>query len=197
MPSGGLFETSGAMDERGHAVAAVAREALAAGPMGRTVRAADYRAFLATGFATDTPQAPVYASGGTHCAIFARCCLSAAFVLPMGKRPRITGITSWLGLGWFAPPVWIAYVEGMTLEPGDIPYWCGGKSAIWKLTWKAARNGHVGVAIEGEGYTWITAEGGGGADGSLCKLSEPKDIRLSWQRPLRGVWRPTKLRGAT
>lgn len=194
MPSGGLFETSGAMDERGHAVAAVAREALAAGPMGRTVRAADYRAFLATGFAVDTPQAPVYRSGGTHCAIFARCCLSAAFVLPLGKRPRITGITSWLGLGWFSRPVWIPYVEGMVLEPGDIFYWSGGN----RLTWLAARNGHVGVAIEGTGHMWITAEGGGGPDGSTCRMSPaPKDIRLSNGRPLRGVWRVTRLPGAT
>ena len=186
------------MDERGYAVAVVARDALAPGPMSRTLRSADYRAFLVEGFAVDTPAAPVFRSGGTHCAIFARGCLSGAGVLPLGKRPRITGITSWLGLGWFKEPPWVPYTEGMVFEPGDVPYWCGGRAAVWKLTWRAALNGHVGVLIEGTGHMWVTGEGGGGSDGSTCRMSaEPKDIRESNGRPIRGVWRPTLIVGAT
>ncbi len=182
------------------AVARCALQATSPGPMGRTVRTEDYKSFIEAGFAVDTPAAPVFTSGGTHCAIFVRCCLACASVKPRGRRPTITGITSWLGVGWFVEPEWVP-VEDLVdgAFPGDVPYWAG-YSWMTLEQWRAAKNGHVGVVLpteEGDspgGWMHKTAEGGGGADGSTCRMSEKlKDIRWSGQRPLRGVFRPNNM----
>lgn len=183
------------------AVARCALQATAPGPMGRTVRAADYKSFLEAGFAVDTPSRPIFASAGTHCAIFARCCLACAGAKPRGVRPAITGITSWLGVGWFFEPEWVP-VEKLKsgVIPGDILYWCGSPG-MTLAQWRAALNGHVGVVLPPEdesaprsGWVHRTAEGGGAPDGSTCRMSAtPKDIRSSLGRPLRGVFRPNNM----
>ena len=49
----------------GDAVASVAETWLAAGPMSRKVRRADYQSFIAAAYEVDTPSAPVFDSGGT------------------------------------------------------------------------------------------------------------------------------------
>lgn len=183
------------------AVARCALQATSPGPMSRSVRAEDYKSFLEAGFAVDTTTAPVFNSGGTHCAIFVRCCFACAGVKPRGRRPTITGITSWLGVGWFVKPEWIP-VEDLVdgVFEGDVPYWCGYPWMSLEQ-WRLAKDGHVGVILPGEegslprgGWVHKTAEGGGGNDGSLCRMSEkPKDIRWSGHRPLRGVWRPNNM----
>lgn len=99
-------------------------------------------------------------------------------------RPAVPAITTWAGFGGFGGRFWIP-VNRLRVRRGDVLYWCGGSDK----TWPAATNGHVGVALTGDGWHWTTAEGGGGADGTLCRMSQPKDIRLSGSRPLRGVWR--------
>lgn len=182
------------------AVARCALQATAPGPMSRTLRPEAYKSFLEAGFAVDTPARPVFASGGTHCAIFARCCLSCAGAKPRGARPTITGITSWLGVGWFIEPEWVP-IEKLKdgAIPGDILYWCG-YPGMTLAQWRAALNGHVGVVLPSEsgstaaGWLHRTAEGGGGPDGSTCRMSAaPKDIRSSLGRPLRGVFRPNNM----
>lgn len=184
------------------AVARCALQATSPGPMGRTVRPEDYKSFLEAGFAVDTPTRPVFTSGGTHCAIFVRGCFGCAGVKPRGGRPTITGITSWLGVGWFVEPEWVPVeklVDGVF--PGDVPYWCGYQWMTLEQ-WRLAKDGHVGVILPGEdeslprgGWFHKTAEGGGGADGSICRMSaNPKDVRWSGQRPLRGVFRPNNMR---
>jgi lysozyme len=168
----------------GDRVANYALSVLEFGPMSRTIRASDYRAFIDANF-DDSPSAPVYATTGTNCAIFARGCLIAAGLKPRGKRPKVTAITTWLGVGWFgAEPSWIPNDGSLTPKRGDLLYWCGGT----EKTWPNATNGHVGVLVDGSGWGWVVAEGGG--TNGLCRLSAPKDIRASVGRPLRGVWRP-------
>ncbi len=178
------------------AVARCAVQALTLGPMSRTERRESYRSFIDGAF-IDTVEAPVFASKGTHCAIFARGCLSHAGVKPRGKRPKVTGITVWLGVGWFSEPEWIPVGDIDAVLAGDILYWCGfpGQTVV---QWRSATNGHVGiVAPGGENWSHPTAEGGGGPDGSRCRLSDaPKDIRASHSRPLRGVWRPDNMKAA-
>ena len=178
-------------DAVGEAVASVAETWLAAGPMSRKVRRADYQSFIAAAYEADTPSAPVFDSGGTHCAIFARACLSLAGVKPPGRRPKVTAITTWLGVAGFeGERSWrsLADIEAHGgLLRGDVLYWC----SVARAGWQAAKDGHVGICLTGEGWQWRTAEGGGGTDGSTCRMSsEPKNVRLSGSRALRGVWRP-------
>lgn len=174
------------------AVARCAFEATAAGPMGRSVRQEDYRSLIEAGFAVDTPAAPVFSSSGTHCAIFVRACLACAGVKPRGRRPVVTGVTSWLGVGWFREPEWVP-IDELEVAVGDVLYWCG-YPGMRLSQWRAASNGHVGIATSGGGWSWKTAEGGGGGDGSVCRTSPiEKSILSSWSRPLRGVWRPDNM----
>jgi hypothetical protein len=159
--------------------------------MSRRERANDYRMFIGEGFAKDTPAAPVFASGGTHCAIFARCCLAIAGLKPRGGRPARTGITTWLGVqGFEGDSSWRSRADLEAhggLLVGDVLYWCSEAAQGWP----AAKDGHVGICVDGEGWLWRTAEGGGGSDGSTCRMSAAtKDVTLSRGRRLRGVWRP-------
>lgn len=176
------------------AVARCAHQATEPGPMGRLVRPADYRSFIDGAF-VDSAAAPVFLSGGTHCAIFNRGCWVHAGVKERKGRPRVTGITSWLGVGWFQEPEWIPVDELDTVLPGDTLYWCGfpGMNVV---QWRSATNGHVGIVLAGgEGWNHPTAEGGGGVDGSVCRQSPgPKYVLASHNRPLRGVWRPDNMR---
>lgn len=197
----------------GERVAQVAHELLDPGPMGWDVRRDEYRAFINRNF-DDSVHAPVYASGGTNCAIFVRGCWTQAGVLPRGKRPATPGITSWLGLG-FSGPAWLRYDgKGLVLAvdpktgaktygapiPGDSFYICsnagqmtvGGKTYTW-TTWTGALDGHVGiVGFDGEGWVHTTYEGGGRHH--LCRKSaEPKDLR-KMGRTLQGVLRPVLAR---
>jgi hypothetical protein len=171
----------------GDAVASVAETWLSDGPMSRTgERAEQYRDFLAGAYEFDTPSTPVLHSGGTHCAIFARACLTLAGVKPPGRRPKVTAITTWLGVrGFDGDPAWrsLADLEAHGgLLRGDVLYWANRDDG---------QDGHVGVCLDGEDWLWRTAEGGGGSDGTTCRMSaEPKDVRTSRGRRLRGVWRP-------
>lgn len=178
------------------ATARCAYEATLPGPMGRLVRPGDYKSFIEGAF-IDTPAAPVFGSGGTHCAIFARGCLVHAGVRERKPRPKVTGITSWLGVGWFDPKEWIPVDELDDVMAGDVLYWCGfpGHTLV---QWRSATNGHVGIVLDGgEKWNHPTAEGGGGADGSICRQSPgPKYVLASHNRPLRGVWRPNILEAA-
>lgn len=172
-------------DRAGDLVACVAETWCEGGPMSRTERSQDYRDFLAGAYGPDDPAHPTLTSKGTHCAIFARACLTLAGVKPPGKRPAKTAITTWLGVrGFEGDPAWRSRADieahGGLLR-GDVLYWANLDSG---------QDGHVGICLTGEGWMWKTAEGGGG-DGSTARMSEaPKDVRFSRGRRLRGVWRP-------
>jgi cell wall-associated NlpC family hydrolase len=170
--------------------------------MGHKVRREAYRAFIDANF-VDTPQAPVFTSKGTNCAIFARGCLTQAGVMPMGRRPKVTAITTWLGVRGFAQDdpdteaiegAWIPLdeLDGLLL-PGDVLFWTGWQGQRTIGEWGGTTNGHVGIVLfDGDGWMVQTAEGGG--PNHLCRKSDaPKDVRLSGKRPLRGVWRPSLL----
>lgn len=163
----------------GERVAAVAAEVLADGPMGNTVRGADYQAFLESTFGNGRQLRAVR----TSCAIFAGACLMRAGIQARRGWPRARAITTWLGVPGFTGP-WVSR-DRLVPQVGDIFYVCSNAHP----TWHAATNGHVGILLEGDGWEWVTAEGGGG-DGTLCRISAaPKRIdKLS--RTLRGVWRP-------
>lgn len=169
----------------GDLVASVAETWLSDGPLDRHHPV--YRDFLAGAFGPEDPAHPVLNSGGTHCAIFARACLSLAEVKPPGKRPVKTAITTWLGVrGFEGDPSWRSRADLEAhggLQRGDVLYWANRDDG---------QDGHVGICLTpgDEPWMWRTAEGGGG-DGSTCRMSEePKDVRTSHGRRLRGVWRP-------
>ncbi len=158
------------------------------GTIGNTNRGDEYEAFLHAAFG----RGAQLRRKRTSCAVFVGTCRVHAGNKPKRKWPRLNGICTWVGVGWFRRKrEWIPYKPGLKFRRGDIPYWCGGN----RVTWYGARNGHVGVLLEGEGYIWRTAEGGGG-DGTDCRQSdEPKDIRKHRGRPLRGVWREDLIAG--
>lgn len=170
------------------ALARCAEEVLAPGPMADTLRGDDYQWFLDDTFGNGKQLR----HKATSCAVFVGGCSIAASVQKKRGWPRINGITTWAGYGWFGSKSWIAAKKLAALGGvmrGDVLYWCGGNA----ITWQAAFNGHVGIARTGSGMLWTTAEGGGSPGGTCCRLSEPKDISESWKRPLRGVWRPNLL----
>jgi len=164
----------------GERVAAAAVAALAGGPMGNTVRGGDYEAFLERTFGNGRALRSVR----TSCAVFAGACLQAAGIQPRRGWPTARAITTWVGAG-FGSASWVP-TDRLVPQVGDIFYVCGHAAP----TWHAATNGHVGILIEGADWAWLTAEGGGGTDGTLCRLgAAPKDLR-AMSRTLRGVWRP-------
>lgn len=187
----------------GEIVAQVAHEQLDVGPMGSYVRVDDYTRFLDEAFGNGKSLRTV----ATSCAIFAGACLIHAGIQGRRKWPERRAITTWLGVRGFVEDdpetdliegAWIP-VDEATPEPGDIFYICsergtislgGGKFYTWDR-WQGAANGHVGILIEGAGPMWLTAEGGGGKDGTLCRKSDgPKNI-YELSRALRGFWRPS------
>lgn len=187
----------------GAAVARCALEVLAPGPMGATLRRADYLWFLDYAYA-DKGEAVVDVA--TSCAVFTRALLVHAQVRPPKRPPVARAITTWLDVLGFVQDnpdteelegCWIPADKLTELEQGDIFYICsdrgsithGGKVYTWN-TWLGALNGHVGACCEGFGWLWRTAEGGGSPGGTTCRLSdEAKDIR-KLSRKFQGVFRP-------
>lgn len=132
----------------------------------------------------------IHTGPGTECAVFVGACAIESGVVPRRGWPAIPAITTWTGFGGFGSRSWVPYTRDLELLRGDVLYWCGGTAT----TWPQALNGHVGIARLGSGTQWLTAEGGGGVDGTTCKLSSaPKDVTAHSGRPLRGVWRPDRL----
>lgn len=188
----------------GERVAQVAHELLDPGPMGWDVRRDVYRAFIDANF-DDEPGDDVFNSKGTNCAIFVRGVLVQAGIFPPGKRPKVTAITTWIGIRGLIEDkpdteaiegAWIPVEEldgGNLLLPGDILFWTGYRWQTTRSLWGMTTNGHVElVGFDGEG--WMHPTAGGGGPRHLCKKSDgPKDVRESHQRPLRGVWRPEKM----
>jgi hypothetical protein len=165
-------------------VAAEAERILQHGAMGNLgARRDDYEAWLDAAYG----QGAIVRTIATSCAIFAGGCLINSGVQSKRSRPKAPAITTWLGVRGFVDS-WVGVGSpGFRVQRGDILYWSGGTAA----TWKAATNGHVGIALAGAGDMWLTAEGGGSPGGTMCRMSAAaKNITASSGRPLRGVWRP-------
>lgn len=176
-------------------VAAEAERILGPGPMSWLERQAEHIAWLAEAFGEGRQLLKgLYDGPGTECAVFVAGCLIHGGVQAHRGPPHVPAITTWLGVRGFAGErSWRSLADleahGGPLR-GDILYWAGGPGGS---NWQAATNGHVGVCL-GDGWTIRTAEGGGSPGGTGCRLSTaPKDIRSSWGRPLRGVWRPNAM----
>lgn len=182
-------------EDNNNASARCAEQSLALGPMGNHVRGDDYESFLDIWEGGGKPVRGIATSCGMYVGTIEN------YVFDEHRRiPPARAITTWEGVLGFAEddPKTIDLLEGSWIpvekviptggiKRGDILYWCGGGPT----TWKQATNGHVGFALSGSGLLWVTAEGGGGADGTLCQMSvAPKDISKSHGRPWRGVWRP-------
>lgn len=192
----------------GQRVADTARAACLAGPMGKYLRPAFYKAFTSCGFAQDLSGVK------TSCAIFARSCLHYA-----GRHATKPGK---IGGG-----IWGDWLEGLTpWHPSWL--WLDGKRALdaqlapgcviyRDYARTPGKLGHVQVLVERRGNLWITAEGGGyldddkkadlaliktlsaaerkATDGTLSRLSEPKDIwaKDSLNRIAIGAWNPDQM----
>lgn len=172
----------------GALLARAARETLAAGPMSWTERREDHVRYLDETFGDG--RALLSGIASTHpsstCAVCVGMWAMLAGIQPKRRPPLARAITTWAGFGGFASRYWVPVAE-LVPEEGDVPYFCGDHPKGWQ----AATDGHVGVLLEGEGWHWVTAEGGGGADGTTCRMSAaPKDIRTHGRRKLRGAWRP-------
>lgn len=171
-------------------LAAAAERTLADGPMSWTQRREDHVRYLDETFGNGLTllRGIAMTTPASSCAVCVGMWAMLAGVQDKRARPKTPAITTWAGFGGFGGRYWVpCSAKGFRVQRGDVLYWCGGN----EKTWHAATNGHVGVALVGEGHMWTTAEGGGGADGTNCRLSDgPKDIRASHGKPLRGVWRP-------
>lgn len=175
------------MTDAGARLAQAARDTLAAGPMSWTERREDHVRYLDETFGDGRAllQGIAAAHPASTCAVVVGMWAMLAGLQPRRRPPAAKAITTWAGFGGFSGKYWVPVAE-LVPEVGDVPYWCGDHAQGWQ----AATNGHVGALLEGEGWTWTTAEGGGGADGTSCRVSSPKDIRTHGGRKLRGVWRP-------
>ena len=176
------------MTTPGALLAQAARDTLAAGPMSWTERREDHVRYLDETFGDG--RALLQGIAATHpastCAIVVGMWAMLAGLQPKRKPPAAKAITTWAGFGGFTSRYWVPVAE-LVPEEGDVPYFCGDHPKGWQ----ASGNGHVGVLLEGEGWMWRTAEGGGGPDGTNCRMSAaPKDIRTHGGRKLRGAWRP-------
>lgn len=172
---------------RGCLVADAARQALADGPMGKTLRTAEYREFIACGYDEDLTGV------ATSCGIWVRACLHAAGRPPTKSgRARIGGalIGGWVEGVRVGDDAWTD-AEGNTPEPGAILCWDVKRSLTGRC--------HVEVALEqlDDRGTWLVAAGGGGEDGTLCRLVDDRDIAGldAGYRKLLGWWRPSRMTG--
>ncbi len=172
------------------ATARCAREVLTPGPMGNALRGDDYERFLGYAYGDGKSARSI----ATSCAVFAGACLVHAEVQSQRRIPVKRAITTWLGVPGFTGS-WLAADE-LEPQPGDIFYVCSSSGKMGEYTWatwQQAANGHVGILVEGHGWEWLTAEGGGSPGGTVCRLSaERKDIS-KMSRTLRGVWRPNMM----
>lgn len=189
------------------AVARCAAEVLAPGAMGNSIRSDDYASFLEGAFGVGKGLIHI----ATSCAMFAGGVCIHAGAQDKRKPPKAPAITTWLGVRGFVEDdedtdliegSWVPLAELGEAGPlrGDIVYICSSHGTLGGRTWtrwQDALNGHVIVLVEGSGWLWTTAEGGGVPNGTGCRLSaEPKDI-LRLSRPPRGVWRPNLMRVAS
>lgn len=162
-------------------------EFLGPGPSGWVDRAEDFR-WLMEHFLPPVP----WKQKGTTCALYQGAALMAVGAqvrrpVPAHEKPKpkAYAITTWVKFH-FGGEEWIP-VERIKsgaeeIIRGDLPYWSNTTSGV---------DGHIGCVRTGEGFTWSTAEGGGGLPKGTCKLSDgAKDILLSHGRHLRGVVRP-------
>lgn len=169
-------------------LAAAAEMTLAAGTMSWTQRREDHVRYLTETFGDGLAllRGIATTSPASTCAVCVGMWAMLAGVQAKRARPRTPAITTWAGFGGFGGRYWIPRAKLTEVRRGDVLYWCGGTDK----TWPAATNGHVGVALRGDGHVWTTAEGGGGGDGTTCRVSPaPKDIRSHSSRLWRGVWR--------
>lgn len=175
----------------GYLLARAARDSLLGGPMSWDLRRDYHVALLDKTFGKGRQLLSdiAHTTPASTCAICVGMWAMLAGVQERRGWPPARAITTWAGFGGFSSRYWIP-VDRLVPQIGDVPYWCGGTAT----TWTAAKNGHVEVLLEGEGWFWKTAGGGGGSDGTLCRMSDkPKDIRTNSGRLLRGVWRPAAL----
>ena len=178
-----LEETMPTPNER---FAATSQSVLSRGAMSHRDRGDELEALLDAAFGRGSQLRTVYSS----CAYGLAALMHKAGLTPRRPWPPAKAITTWLGVSHFAPPDFIE-LEDLTIRRGDVLYWCSDHPKGWK----ASANGHVGGTIAGAGWLWQTVEGGGGADGTLLRLSDgTKDIRFSHNRPLRGAFRPNTMR---
>ncbi len=165
-------------------------EFLAAGPVGWVEREADFRWLMSHYL----PPAP-WKQKGTTCALYQGACLMAVGaqlrrpVPPREAPPKAYAITTWVKFS-FSGEQWIPIAKlksgAEEITRGDLLYWSNTTSG---------EDGHIGCVLTGEGFTWATAEGGGGLPKGTCKLSDgTKDILLSHGRHLRGVVRPNLMK---
>lgn len=163
-------------------------EFLGAGDVGWVHRADDMR-WLMSHFLKPQP----WKQNGTTCALYQRGALMAAqLAAPIHVPPHRTpsesyAITTWVDFH-FGGAQWIPIAklkDGEGIIRGDLPYWSNTTSGA---------DGHIGCVRDGSGFTWSTAEGGGGLPLGTCKLSDGrKDISLSHGRQLKGVVRPNHM----
>ena len=161
-------------------------EFLGPGPAGWVDRADDFR-WLMEHFLPPVP----WKQRGTTCALYQGAALMAVGAQnrrpppPYEKPSKSYAIVTWVKFS-FSGEQWIPFSKlqngAEEIIRGDLPYWSNTTSGF---------DGHIGCVLAGEGFTWSTAEGGGGLPKGTCKLSDgPKDISLSHGRRLRGVARP-------
>lgn len=166
----------------GERIAALALDLLSPGPLSKTERKAVASHVMACGVAADSQLYTLH----TTCGVFARALRYWAGG-PIGK-PAIGGGLVGEARAWSAPlgmthRAWLPYHDGAEPEPGDLCF-------ISSQPWQSAKNGHVLTFVRKlPDGRWQTAEGGGGPDGTRCRLGERTVRRRIDHRDIIGWWR--------
>lgn len=169
-------------------------EFLAAGNVGWVEREADFR-WLMSHWLKPQP----WKQGGTTCALYQGSAMQACGIQAQRHVNTAYAITTWMKVGEYIQPEWVPFADIESgknpIIRGDILYWVGSRGMAPNV-WRKLTTGHVGCVLTGDGFTWKTAEGGGGLPLGTCRMSDaPKDITKTKNgRALQGLWRPNHMR---
>ncbi len=154
--------------------------ALTDGPMGKSLRHEFYRDFIACNREASQEAAEALTSVTTSCAMFVRAVRQWCGASAIGPYVPGTGMFVSMGDVNFEHPAFVANDGTAAPEPGDYFYIASTKTS---------NNGHTGIFIEEiTPGTWRTAEGGGGADGTQCSLSQRTLTGTKFSNDGRTLW---------
>lgn len=156
------------------------REAVNIGPMGKSVRHDDYREFISCGQERTVAAKESLTSVTTSCAMFIRAV--RVWCGAPAPGPYVTGTGMFVSMGnvSFSHPGFVPRDPSKTINPGDYFYIASSKDSL---------DGHTGIFLGEVGPgEFETAEGGGGADGTVCQLGRRKIVGSAFEGDARTLW---------
>jgi hypothetical protein len=155
-------------------------QALESGPIGNKAHHDTYRDFIACNQEATSARAESLAQVRTSCALFVRAIRAWCGAEPTGPyRPGTAMFTS-MGKVSFTHSAFVANEKGAEPRPGDYFYISSRRES---------NDGHTGIFLRRtERGSWVTAEGGGRPDGTLCQLRERRLAGHGFADDSRRLW---------